>query len=196
MRHRDGNALKDQAYGERIGASPLNPMKCANSYVLPRRNSYVVDGGPRRDFYRVPRRDLYDENYIQRERKRSGFSLAPRPPGNRQAPGPDARLARLARLCWRRLTITERAIIIGDQTDPRCVPAVPLPQMLLDLIMWRSRRDDKDVCEVSKLDYEMLVNMTTSQLPCTFNGSCHHTRQWPHRVLRVTIASPLPDRSE
>ena len=28
MRHRDGNALKDQAYGERIGASPLNPMEC------------------------------------------------------------------------------------------------------------------------------------------------------------------------
>jgi hypothetical protein len=28
MRHRTDNALKDQTYGERIGASPLNPMEC------------------------------------------------------------------------------------------------------------------------------------------------------------------------
>ena len=28
MRHREGNVLKDQAYCERIGASPLNPMEC------------------------------------------------------------------------------------------------------------------------------------------------------------------------
>ena len=30
MRHREGNALKDQAYGERIGASPLNAMECGH----------------------------------------------------------------------------------------------------------------------------------------------------------------------
>src|SRR6267378_1904603 len=29
-RHREGNALKDQAYGERIGAPPLNPMECGS----------------------------------------------------------------------------------------------------------------------------------------------------------------------
>src|SRR2546423_406077 len=28
MRHREGHALKDQAYGERIGTSPRNPMEC------------------------------------------------------------------------------------------------------------------------------------------------------------------------
>jgi hypothetical protein len=28
MRYPDGNALKEQAYGERIGAPPLNPMEC------------------------------------------------------------------------------------------------------------------------------------------------------------------------
>src|SRR5437870_11783336 len=26
--HREGNILKDQAYCERIGASPLNPLEC------------------------------------------------------------------------------------------------------------------------------------------------------------------------
>jgi hypothetical protein len=28
MRHREGNVLKDQAYGERLGASPLNLVEC------------------------------------------------------------------------------------------------------------------------------------------------------------------------
>jgi hypothetical protein len=28
MRYREDNVLKDQAYSERIGASPLNPMEC------------------------------------------------------------------------------------------------------------------------------------------------------------------------
>jgi hypothetical protein len=28
MRHREGNVLKDQAYDERLGASPLNPVEC------------------------------------------------------------------------------------------------------------------------------------------------------------------------
>ena len=28
-RHGEGNPLQEQAYGERIGASPLNPMECA-----------------------------------------------------------------------------------------------------------------------------------------------------------------------
>jgi hypothetical protein len=28
MRHCVGNVLKDQAYGERIGASPRNPLEC------------------------------------------------------------------------------------------------------------------------------------------------------------------------
>ena len=28
MRHREGKALKDQAFGEKIGASPLNAMEC------------------------------------------------------------------------------------------------------------------------------------------------------------------------
>jgi hypothetical protein len=28
IRHREGHALKDQAYGERIGTSPRNPMEC------------------------------------------------------------------------------------------------------------------------------------------------------------------------
>ena len=27
-RHGEGNPLQEQAYGERIGASPLNPMEC------------------------------------------------------------------------------------------------------------------------------------------------------------------------
>jgi len=27
-RHREGNPLQEQAYGERIGSSPLNPMEC------------------------------------------------------------------------------------------------------------------------------------------------------------------------
>ena len=30
-RHGEGNPLQEQAYGERIGASPLNPMECGKS---------------------------------------------------------------------------------------------------------------------------------------------------------------------
>ncbi len=38
---------------------------------------------------------------------------------------------------------TERTIIIGDQPETLCAPAVPLPKVFLDLIVWRSRRYDK-----------------------------------------------------
>jgi hypothetical protein len=31
MRHREGNVLKDQAYCERLGASPLNSVECEKS---------------------------------------------------------------------------------------------------------------------------------------------------------------------
>src|SRR5262244_996676 len=32
MRHREGNVLKDQASCERLGASPLNSVECAQAY--------------------------------------------------------------------------------------------------------------------------------------------------------------------
>jgi len=31
MSHREGNVLKDQAYYETIGASPLNPVECVTA---------------------------------------------------------------------------------------------------------------------------------------------------------------------
>src|SRR5262245_4504165 len=36
MRHREGNMLKWQAYGERIRVSPLNPGECGKGVQLPR----------------------------------------------------------------------------------------------------------------------------------------------------------------
>ena len=33
-RHREGSALKDQVYGERISAPPLNPVECENFRVF------------------------------------------------------------------------------------------------------------------------------------------------------------------
>ena len=48
MRHGEGNPLQEQAYGERIGASPLNPMECGcyhpHLHVLATSGGYDAEG--------------------------------------------------------------------------------------------------------------------------------------------------------
>ena len=46
-RHGEGNPLQEQAYGERIGASPLNPMECDSGHRHPAREqaAYALQSG-------------------------------------------------------------------------------------------------------------------------------------------------------
>src|SRR5215471_11103745 len=43
MSHREGNILKDQAYGERMGVSPRNSMECGNSCRPSNAELFAVD---------------------------------------------------------------------------------------------------------------------------------------------------------